>query len=240
MGVVVKDSRIHAADRFLTPEEKKQAEAHALAIETPPLHLGIFGLMLPWSSGLQFKLTTMMYPHYGVFLGIARDLCSEGNLVTIDGAGNPVIKYTLTPFDEKQVIAGLEKQLEFLIELNPSCMFVGHSKNPWFYYPSEEDRKDITKRRAHFQKYLESIRVEGIVANKTTLYSAHQMSSCRMAVNESDGPTSPSGELFECENLFIADGSVLPTSLGINPMITIEAMSHMIAQNVIQRLQQFK
>ena len=52
----------------------------------------------------------------------------------------------------------------------------------------------------------------------------------------SKGVVNPDGETFEIKNLFIADGSVLPTSLGINPMITIEAMSIMISKHVLARL----
>jgi choline dehydrogenase-like flavoprotein len=57
-----------------------------------------------------------------------------------------------------------------------------------------------------------------------------------MSANKNDGPTKPTGELYDCSNVFIADASVLPTSLGINPMITIEAISRMISRNVIKRL----
>ena len=68
------------------------------------------------------------------------------------------------------------------------------------------------------------------------VFSAHQMSSCRMAPSPATGPTSPSGELYEVSNVFVADGSALPTSLGVNPMVTIEAMAYMVAQNVASRL----
>ena len=34
----------------------------------------------------------------------------------------------------------------------------------------------------------------------------------------------------------VADGSALPTALGINPMVTIEATAYMIASNVAESL----
>lgn len=63
------------------------------------------------------------------------------------------------------------------------------------------------------------------------------MGSCRMAVNSKDGPTKPTGELHDVDNLYVADASVFPTSLGINPMITIEAIAHMTAKNIVKRLE---
>jgi choline dehydrogenase-like flavoprotein len=62
------------------------------------------------------------------------------------------------------------------------------------------------------------------------------MGSCRMSTNAADGPVKPTGETFERCNLYVADGSVLPTSLGINPMVTIEAFAVMIADNIVDRL----
>ena len=64
------------------------------------------------------------------------------------------------------------------------------------------------------------------------LYSAHQMGSCRLSANPEDGPLRESGESWECDGLFVADASVFPTSLGINPMITVEAVAYMIADQV--------
>ena len=49
----------------------------------------------------------------------------------------------------------------------------------------------------------------------------HQMGSCRMAASRTDGPVQPSGETYECKGLYVADASTFPTSLGVNPMITV-------------------
>jgi choline dehydrogenase-like flavoprotein len=238
MGVVVKTPKINAKEKFTTKQEQLDAECHSMALETPPLHLGIFGLLLPWSSGLQFKLISMLYPHYGLFVGISRDHNYENNRVTIDSQGNPIIHYKLSPFDEKQLVQGLVKQLEILYSMNPSCLFVGHSKNLWFN--CQDKTISAEQKVVLFKEYLSSIEKEGIVTNKITIYSAHQMSSCRMSATAEEGPTSATGELYECENMFLADGSVLPTSLGVNPMITIEAMSHLISKHVIAKLNSMK
>ena len=66
------------------------------------------------------------------------------------------------------------------------------------------------------------------------IYSAHQMGSCRLSANPEDGPLRETGETWECDGLFVADASVFPTSLGINPMITVEAVAYMVADQVSQ------
>ena len=39
-----------------------------------------------------------------------------------------------------------------------------------------------------------------------------------------------------CSNLVIADGSAFPTASGVNPMITIEAIAHLNAKRLAERL----
>jgi long-chain-alcohol oxidase len=60
------------------------------------------------------------------------------------------------------------------------------------------------------------------------VFSAHQMGSCRMSANSKDGPIQSTGESYECENLYVADASLFPTSLGINPMITVGKINYLI------------
>ena len=38
----------------------------------------------------------------------------------------------------------------------------------------------------------------------------------------------------QVSNLYVADASIFPTSTGVNPMITVEAMSYMVAQGLAQ------
>lgn len=58
------------------------------------------------------------------------------------------------------------------------------------------------------------------------------MGSCRLSATPEGGPLRETGEAWECDGLFVADASVLPTSLGINPMITVEAVAFMVAEQV--------
>jgi choline dehydrogenase-like flavoprotein len=42
----------------------------------------------------------------------------------------------------------------------------------------------------------------------------------------------PNGKVWDTDNVYVADGSILPTSLGVNPQWTIMAMSMRIAQRL--------
>jgi choline dehydrogenase-like flavoprotein len=46
------------------------------------------------------------------------------------------------------------------------------------------------------------------------------------------GVVKPSGETWALENLFVCDGSVLPTSIGVNSQLPIMSVAMMLAQGV--------
>jgi len=53
-----------------------------------------------------------------------------------------------------------------------------------------------------------------------TLYASHPMSTCRMGIDPKTSVISPSGEAHGLPGLYIADASIFPTSLGVNPQLT--------------------
>lgn len=46
----------------------------------------------------------------------------------------------------------------------------------------------------------------------------------------------PTGETWEVKNLHVADGSVFPTAVGVNPMVTIEAIALDISRSIISKM----
>ncbi len=66
-------------------------------------------------------------------------------------------------------------------------------------------------------------------------YGSHPQSTCRMSADRSRGVCQPTGETWELPNLFVADGSLFPTALGVNPQITILALATGIARDAARR-----
>lgn len=239
MGVVIRDPPIY--DTSSTAPDRKSWQ---IAPETPPLHAGLMGLMFPWTGGLgknsvavtgmSTKLGMLGWRNSACFIAISRDRSQKSNGITIDAEGNTVINYSVTEEDNSLILAGLEANLRMMRAAGSRYLYVAHENFPWHYCRNESPDDNEEER---FEKYIESIRNEGVRPVSLQVFSAHQLSSCRMGRSPQYGPVSPSGELFECKNLFVADGSVVPSALGINPMITIEAFAHMISRNVIAHLE---
>lgn len=65
------------------------------------------------------------------------------------------------------------------------------------------------------------------------MYSAHPMSSCRMGLDPATSVVKPTGETHGVRGLFIADASVFPTSIGVNPQLTTMASATLIARRIL-------
>jgi len=72
--------------------------------------------------------------------------------------------------------------------------------------------------------------------------SAHPIGGCSMGNDASNGVVDSFGRVFRGKNgntkydgLYVADGSVIPTSLGVNPSLTISALAYRIAYDIVEK-----
>lgn len=47
--------------------------------------------------------------------------------------------------------------------------------------------------------------------------------------------TKPTGETWDVSNLYISDSSLFPTALGVNPMVTIQAIALSVSRHIIEQ-----
>jgi choline dehydrogenase-like flavoprotein len=57
-----------------------------------------------------------------------------------------------------------------------------------------------------------------------------------MGADASASVVAPSGESHEVHGLYVADASLFPTAVGVNPMITIMAFARRVAAGLAERL----
>jgi choline dehydrogenase-like flavoprotein len=69
---------------------------------------------------------------------------------------------------------------------------------------------------------------------KVECMSFHPLGSAKMSADPAHGVVSPSGETWSTRNLFVADGSVLPTSIGVNSQLPVMAMALRIARRIAE------
>jgi choline dehydrogenase-like flavoprotein len=67
------------------------------------------------------------------------------------------------------------------------------------------------------------------------VYCAHPLGGCRMAETPDLGVVDDRGEVYGYEGLYCIDSSIIPTSLGVNPSLTISAVSERCAEHLVAR-----
>lgn len=65
--------------------------------------------------------------------------------------------------------------------------------------------------------------------------TAHILGGCAMGTTEQDGVCDFKGQVHGYQNMYIADGSVIPANLGVNPSLTITALAEYINSQIPQR-----
>lgn len=204
------------------PEFSRLDDGYGVSLQTAPIHPGIAAVVLPWANGVQHKQMMQQLAHLGNIIAITRD--REGGQIRLDRAGRPVIHYQLAPYDRAHLVRGVREALK--IHHAAGAVEVGGPHSTPLVWRTGQD----------FERFLTQVEATKVRRNAYALLSAHQMSSCRMGSSPLRGAINPTGETFEVRNLFVADGSALPTALGVNPMLTIMGVAHVIAQHVKARL----
>jgi hypothetical protein len=77
------------------------------------------------------------------------------------------------------------------------------------------------------------------LAETPGVYASHPLGGCRMADGPDHGVVDHRCEVFGYEGLFCMDSSAIPTSLGVNPSLTISAVCERAAAKLVRRAAAF-
>ena len=81
---------------------------------------------------------------------------------------------------------------------------------------------------------LQSLDLEHVPGSRIECSSQHPLGSLRMGTSPSRSVVDPDGRVWDVDGLWVADGSVVPTSLGVNPQGTVMAMALRIAHRIME------
>lgn len=190
-------------------------------LETSPGHPGAYASSLPWQSGRQHKRLVQQLHHIANHIVLTRDF--HAGRVRLDRRGQPLLQYKLHPYDGAHVWQGMVASFKIHRAAEAQRILAPHN------------RYVVWQQGDNFDAFLGKVRQLGLPPNGVGLFSAHQMSTCRMAGSPSQGVLKPTGESYEMANLWVADASVFPTAVGVNPMLTIMGTAHHIAGHIVNR-----
>ncbi|RIK82465.1 MAG: hypothetical protein DCC68_06640 [Planctomycetota bacterium] len=224
---------------------------HGVRLEVSPAHPGLWGLGLAWPSQSEHRRRMERVAHLANIIVLARD--EYAGRVTVDRQGRPELRYRIAPGDARRLLRGAVEALRVLVAAGATEVLSPHQKKLAFRPADSGGTGGLptraaldtpsasltggqatcaTRRGDALERYLERVAAAGWRANDLGLFSAHQLSSCRIAASARHGAVRPDGRSHEVKNLYVGDGSLMPTACGVNPMLTIAALAHHIAQQI--------
>jgi len=235
-GIVAKfnGKRVHAYEGAPMTTVSNEVEpgpkndGYGCKLEVPSTHPGLISSSIPWHGGAAVKAHLLDTADAAAMIVLQRD---HGTGVVTNDAWNPMgmkVNYAVTDDDKESMIDGMDKCIRILAAAGADEIMTTHSAA----------HVHRTSDAAALDAYVEKVRLSGIKTNSVGVFSAHQMGSCRMGYSPNTSVVDEDGEMWECDNLYLADASTLPTASAANPMVTTLSISHMIATKLAQRLKQ--
>ena len=188
---------------------------------TPPSILAIFA---PWRGSRESAELMQALRYTAGYGGLQR--ARDGGEVVVGADGLPTPRWELSDFDRDVMRRGLDGAARLLEAGGARRIYSSHAG--WVSYEPGRD--------GGREKLLEAADRYGWAAAQVTLGSFHLMGTARMGSARVDSVCNPDGETWDVGGLYVVDGAVLPTGLGVNPMVTIEAAAHRISRGLAERL----
>jgi len=173
---------------------------------------GVLAAMLP-GIGPKHADNAQLIRHLGIFGGMVHD---DGGGVVRRGPGRePFVTYRMAAKDK----AIVPKLIRVMADI-------------WFAAGAKEVTIPVLGTAPLTADQLRAFDLEHVKGRDLECSSQHPLGTCRMGATKESSVVDANGEAWELPGLTIADGSVVPTSLGVNPQLTIMAMALRIARRV--------
>jgi len=185
-----------------------------LKIETLGFDLAILASRLP-DAGAAFAHRLAELDRYAV-VGAAIHAQAIGTVRR--GPWGPSVRYSLTPQDMHKVRQGVRRLGEAMLAAGAREVYPGVAG---FDHVVTDPRR------------MAAIATEGTLAPKAYAMSmTHLFGTARMGCDPATSVVRPDFRHHDVPGLYVADSSVFPGNLGVNPQIAIMAMAHLCARAI--------
>jgi choline dehydrogenase-like flavoprotein len=195
-------------------------------LEVAPTHPGLFGLATPWYSARSYRDEMASIAHLASIIVLTRDK-GEGR-VTLDRNGTPLIDYTVSAYDHKHMLHGLQQGARIHLAAGAERVISLQNKPTDLWRTPE-----AVAQQRRLQAFDKLIQRRGLRANQIMLFSAHQMGTCRIGANPRTSVIDEQHQVHGVKGLFVCDGSSFPSACGVNPMLSIMALAHHASRSII-------
>jgi len=159
------------------------------------------------------------FPRLQMILVLACDKAVPQNRVTVDADGNPVVRYTYTRETVEAMVRATRASARIFFAAGAVRVHAPESDPPLI------DRKDAGR-------VDELIAARHFKLGKVSVSAAHLMGGCGMGRSAEDSVTDAWGRVHGVPWLRVADASLFPDSVEINPYLTIMGLADRAAEGI--------
>lgn len=192
-------------------------------LEAPPLHPLLTATTLGGYGQSHADLMVRM-PNLHVLIALMRDGFhehSEGGAVYLNSDGTPALDYPLNDY----LWDGARRALLAMAEIQ-------FAAGAGQVQPNHED-SSLYSSWAEAKKAIAALPMKVL---RTRVVSAHVMGGAPMSDDPKRGVVTSEGRHHQIENLHVFDGSIFPTSLGVNPQLSIYGLVAKLASGLAAAL----
>lgn len=128
-----------------------------------------------------------------------------------------------------KIVGEVEPREENRVELSDEKDELGLPIPRMTFSFSDNDQRLYKHSLKYMRRALEAAGGSNLIETAST---AHLMGTCRMGASAADSVTNADGRTWDIPNLWICDGSLFPTSGGVNPSMTIYALALRAADRI--------
>jgi choline dehydrogenase-like flavoprotein len=160
------------------------------------------------------------FPRLQMILVLACDRAIRENRIAVDPAGKPVVHYRFTPEVVRAMVRATRTATRIFFAAG-AVRVHAPSADPPLLEAAEASRIDERIQERHF------------LPGTISVSAAHLMGGCGMGGSAADSVTDAWGRVHGLPWLRIADASLFPDALEINPYLTIMALADRVAEGVL-------
>ncbi len=174
----------------------------------------VFFTTQPW-SGVDGMRKMRMLKNIAMCGGLVSD--QSNGRVQPGRHGKAKVTYALSTRDRNRLIRALRGIVRVLFAAGATEVYPGIGDGEVWAKTENEALAPLTPK---------------VREREMNIYASHPMGTCRMGVDPKNSVVSPSGETHDVPGLWVADASLMPTSLGVNPQMTVMSMAIHVARNL--------
>lgn len=159
------------------------------------------------------------FPRLQMILVLACDRAVPENRITVDSSGRPVVAYRFTPDVVTAMVRATRASAHIFFGAG-ALRVHAPSARPHIIERAESDTLDARIHESHF------------LPGTTPVSAAHLMGGCGMGGDASDSVTDAWGRVHGIPWLRVADSSLFPDALQINPYLTVMALADRAAEAI--------